>query len=166
MNRRPRPVGSTIPFVAYLRAGGHDRLARALVYVIACASVVLLALPFNSAVQRSAIRRFHQSQWNRAAWMLLQPMPSMYNFENRWQVTFISPPEHEPRCAERVEGYINHHVVHRLLLPAGRALFVLCGPAHVRFRTTYRDVTLTTRYTVARRQTNGRDGLVVTREPR
>jgi hypothetical protein len=125
---------------------------------------VILLLPLSGTVTDAAARRFHLAGWPFAAWALFQPLPSMYNFENRWDVTFTTSARTVPAedCETAFHAFINHHVFNRVLLY--RAALERCGlPATVRFQTRYRGTTVETRY----RLTRGPDahGFIVTLDP-
>jgi hypothetical protein len=115
-------------------------------------------------VQAAAARRFQLAGWPFLAWAVFQPLPSMYNFENRWDVTFTPPvvAKAEDDCRLAFHGFINHHVFNRVLLQ--RVALERCGlPAHVRFRTKYRGTIVESRYVLTSRP--GMHGLVVTPQP-
>ena len=89
------------------------------------------------------MERFQLTRWPLAVWILFQPLPSMYNFENRWDVSTARPGP----CPERIAGFINHHVYNRIALFNGRIRFVQCPlPAWVHFRSTYMGTTVETTY--------------------
>ena len=44
----------------------------------------LIAMPFSEAIQMSTINRFHLTTRSFPAWALQQPIPPMYNLENRY----------------------------------------------------------------------------------
>ncbi|MFK7767358.1 MAG: hypothetical protein AB8B55_09065 [Mariniblastus sp.] len=43
----------------------------------------IVALPFSTTVQDTYLKRFHLDSKNFVAWAVQQPVPAMYNFENR-----------------------------------------------------------------------------------
>jgi len=145
-----RVAGPTeLPVVAFVRELSRKRDPLAVVITAAVLFFVLaiLSLPFSRTVQVAAAERFHLSRWRFTSWAIFQPVPSMYNLENSWTVTFT--PEARSADAQACEapfrGFINHHVFNRILLQ--RAGLELCGlPAQVRFRTTYRATSVETDY--------------------
>lgn len=154
-----------LPIRAFVRARSDDRdpLAFCLVGAVVCFSAVLLALPFSATLRSAAARRFHLAEWPLSAWALVQPLPSMYNFENAWEVTF-TPRGTAPQdlCRDMFHGFINHHIFNRVLLQ--RAALEQCGlPARVRFRTTFRSTTVESRYLLT--PTPNRHGFSVVPDP-
>jgi hypothetical protein len=151
-----------------MRATARERDVPALLITAAIVmySAFIVLLPVSDTVRRLAEMRFHLSGWPLGAWVMFQPLPSMYNFENQWTVTFSrsSPVVSTDACPETITGYINHHVYNRLLLPGSRLRLERCGlPALVRFTSTYRGTTINTTYVV--RHGPGEHGLTVTSPP-
>ncbi len=124
-----------------------DRLALALVAAVVVFSCCILALPFSERARIAALERFQLRGWPLTAWMLFQPVPSMYNFENRWEVVTPGPGP----CPERSAGFVNHHAYNRIALFNYRLGLHQCQlPAHVYLRSTYRGTTVETSYRVSR----------------
>ena len=149
----------TLPICEFVAANRErpDRLALVLVAAIMAFACCIVLLPLSEKVRVAALERFELKRWPLAAWMLFQPLPSMYNFENRWEVTTRGPGP----CPERIAGFINHHVYNRIALPQGRLRFRTCQlPARVLFRSTYRGTQVEAAYLVSG-DANGR-GLTVT----
>ena len=121
-------------------------MALCIVAPIVLYSAAILLLPLSGNVRDAAARRFHLAGWRFGAWALFQPLPSMYNFENRWDVTFIQPADQtDESCDVPFHGFINHHIFNRILLQRGA--LERCGLlAQVRFQTTYRGTTVEARY--------------------
>ncbi len=141
-----------------------DPLAIAIAGAILLFSVCILVLPLSRTVQIAASRRFQLAGWSFTDWAVFQPLPSMYNFENRWDVTFMPSalPAADPACGQAFHGFINHHVFNRILLQ--RVAIERCGlPAEVRFSTTYRGTTVENRYELTAGP--GLHGFVVTPLP-
>jgi len=74
---------------------------------------------FSSSVQRANLDRFHLNTPSFAGWGIQQPIPAMYNFENRYWVSRVpltnldlqlSPAEIRQRMGESLidTGYANH----------------------------------------------------------
>ncbi len=134
-----------------------DRLALSLVSAVAAFSCCIALLPLSQTARVAALERFQLRGWPLAAWMLFQPLPSMYNFENRWEVTAPGPGP----CPARSAGFVNHHAYNRLALFNYRLGLRQCQlPARVRLRSTYRGTVVETSYRVSA-DPDGR-GLVVT----
>jgi hypothetical protein len=135
-----------------------DRLAIALVAAVAAFSCCIVLLPLSETARVAALERFQLRGWPLAAWMLFQPLPSMYNFENRWEVVEAGPGP----CPERSAGFVNHHAYNRIALYNYRLGLRQCQlPALVRLRSTYRGTTVETSYRVSA----GADGRVLVVTP-
>jgi hypothetical protein len=148
-----------IPIVAFTRAMRRrpDPLALAIVTVVALFAAAILGMPASVAVRTAAMGRFHLSGWPIAAWAIAQPLPSMYNFENHWEVSFSGATSDD--CRSRFRGFLNHHVFSGVV--GRRAVLERCGlPADVVYRSTYRGTTVETRYRITHGP--GTHGLVVT----
>jgi len=146
------------------KARDRDWLAVCIVAPIVVYSYAILLLPLSGSVRDAAARRFHLAGWPFGVWALVQPLPSMYNFENRWDVTFTTRARTASAddCGRAFHAFINHHVFNRVLLH--RALLERCGlPAVVRFQTTYRGTTVETRYRLMPRP--DAHGFTVTLDP-
>jgi len=126
-----------------------DGLALAIVFAVLFYSACILLLPLSETARRAGMERFQLTGWPLAVWALFQPTPSMYNFENEWDVTPLPPGEwrQSDGCPERVESYVNHHVYNRIVLPNLRLLFHHCPlPVLVHFRSTYMGTRVETTY--------------------
>ena len=122
-----------------------DALSLAIVVAVVLFSLAILSLPFSGAARNAALRRFHLAGWPVAVWAIFQPLPSMYNFENEWEVTFRDGAT--DACRTSLRGAINHHVFDTILLQ--RRMLEECGlPADVRYRSVYRGTAVETRYRV------------------
>ncbi len=149
-----------LPIVEFIDANARkpDRGALALVAAVLVFSSVILSLPFSESMRRAALARFQLARWPFVAWVVFQPLPSMYNFENQWEV--MRAPDGD-LCQTPIEGFINHHVYNPLLpldwpLPLAR----FPAPARVLFRSTYMGTTVATAYRLD--SGPGDRGLVVT----
>jgi len=153
-----------LPLISFLRSFRRERDLPALVLVtlVSIYTILALLLPLSRTVRLAAEARFQLRGWPPAVWATFQPLPSMYNFENRWTVSFEGTPAAGVTAGlcPGSGGYINHHIYHRLVVPASRVRFEQCGlPARVRFVSTYRGTTLETTYMVTRG--DGEHGLVI-----
>jgi len=123
-----------------------DRLALSLVSVVVAFSSCIALLPLSETARVAALERFQLRRWPLAAWMLFQPLPSMYNFENRWEVTAPGPGP----CPERSAGFVNHHAYQRIALFNFRLGLRMCQlPARVRLRSAYQGTAVETIYQVS-----------------
>jgi hypothetical protein len=72
-----------LPFVrAVYRT--RDILAAGLVVLMALVAAWLLALPLSPLIQSASLERFHLRSSRFLWWAVQQPIPAMYNFENRY----------------------------------------------------------------------------------
>ena len=62
----------------------NDVASGAFLLLITVVAAWVVALPFSSAVQDSYLKRFHLDSSSFTAWAVQQPVPAMYNFENRY----------------------------------------------------------------------------------
>jgi len=150
-----------LPVLIAARALRHSRdgLTLALLISLGVYSVLISMLPASTKASELAIRRFHASGWAFASWAMLQPLPWMYNFENRLSVEYER--NSVPACQPRSE-FVNHQPYGRLFATHDRYWYRECGRARVRFSTTYRGLAIETGYLVEPRRAG--TGLVVRRD--
>ena len=145
-----RLTGPTeLPVVAFAReiSRKRDPVALVITGAVLFFALAILSSPFSRTTQVAAAERFHLARWRFSAWALFQPVPSMYNLENSWTVTFTPQAAYADAqaCGTSFRGFINHHVFSRILLQ--RAPLERCGlPARVHFESTYRTTTVETDY--------------------
>ena len=142
-------VPTELPIVAFCReiSRKRDPVALVITGAVLFFALAILSLPFSKTVQVAAAQRFHLARWRFGAWAVFQPLPSMYNLENSWGVTFTpqAASADAQACGAPFHGFINHHVFNRILLQ--RVGLELCGlPARVRFETSYRKTSVETDY--------------------
>lgn len=78
-------------FFAALRRS-HDTFALALVALVVTVSGWILAMPMCRPIQTATLERFHLRTPSYWGWAAQQPIPSMYNFENRyWWFAGLAP---------------------------------------------------------------------------
>ena len=66
----------------------RDLASATLLTLIILAAFWIFLLPLNQTVQKTFLARFHLASSSFPIWAMQQPIPSMYNFENR---VWISP---------------------------------------------------------------------------
>ncbi len=119
-----------------------------IVGLVASVTLWLLLTPFVPSVASSSLHRFHLRSDSFAWWSIQQPIPSMYNFGNRFEVAEFPPGLIDPIFAVVTERrYINHFPA-RVLTWASRRNRNL-GDGKDRWATiesSYRGQTLTTRF--------------------
>ncbi len=92
----------------------------ALVGLLGLVAVWLLAMPFVPALTEATMRRFHLTTESFSLWSLQQLIPSMYNFDNRFEVQRQPPDFGDPifqgiHARERVaSGQVNHFPASRI----------------------------------------------------
>lgn len=69
----------------------HDRLLLVLIALVLIVGGWLTLLPVNRFVQRATLARFHMQTPQFWLWAAQQPIPSMYNCENKAQVVADLP---------------------------------------------------------------------------
>jgi hypothetical protein len=114
--------------------------------LVAVVVVWLLATPIVPAVRSATFRRFHLTTGSFAGWAIQQPVPSMYNFSNRYGM-YKKPPQPgvEPL------RYVNHFPVRPLTFADLRFVWLQAGKDRwMTAKSSYRGCTLTTKYHVAR----------------
>ncbi len=57
--------------------------------LITLAALWIILLPLNQTVQKTFLARFHLSSSSFSIWAVQQPIPSMYNFENRVWISAV-----------------------------------------------------------------------------
>lgn len=138
-------------FFAALRRS-HDGFALVLVALVVGVSGWLLAMPFCRPIQAATLERFHLCTPSYWGWAAQQPIPSMYNFENRyWWFTGPAPAEHRSRAhlygdARSIETRVVNHFPGRLLT-FGDGRYRLLGngeSCHLVLRSRYRGHELAT----------------------
>lgn len=84
----------------------------------------LLSLPFCPFVQRASLNRFHLQTESFALWAAQQPVPAMYNFYNRYE---ISPSPWKDDASGEVyweRGTANHFPLRLFTFGDDRAIFL------------------------------------------
>ena len=135
-----------LPILDFIAANAEkpDRAALLLLSAVLLFACFILLLPLSETVRRAGLRRFQLTGWPLAAWMLFQPAPSMYNFENRWEVVRTHA---DGACPRTTNGFVNHHVYNRIALFNWRVRFRQCPlPAWVHFRSAYMGTVVETTY--------------------
>src|SRR5205823_11470555 len=102
-----------LPIVDFIAANAEkpDRAALFLLSAVLFFACFILLLPLSETVRRAGLRRFQLTGWPLAAWMLSQPAPSMYNFENRAAAVRTQPDGASPRATN---GFVTHHAYNRI----------------------------------------------------
>ncbi len=85
----------------------------AIVILVAITTVWLLLMPWVTAIASATLNRFHLRSSSFVTWAIQFPIPSMYNFANRFRVTdvppgLIDPILENPLADDLANRYINH----------------------------------------------------------
>ena len=67
----------------------RDLASATLLALITLAAFWILLLPLNQTVQKTFLARFHLDSSSFSIWAVQQPIPSMYNFENRVWISAV-----------------------------------------------------------------------------
>lgn len=127
-----------------------DRFALGLLGTVGLIATWLIAMPVCPAIQRWTIDRFHLATPSFALWMLQQPIPPMYNLENRYWFSQrpLSDAElttHPPPGVET--AMLNHFPARAVTFAAGRLATVKHQrEAWLYLRSRYRDSQRITAY--------------------
>ena len=128
-----------------MHAGGGDPVARGVIAALLIYGAAIISMPLSESMRTLMMRRFHADTWPFAAWAAIQPVPSMYNFENHWRVLYDRL--EAPDCKNRTE-YDNHHTFGRFSIPFERYRFDRCGGALVIYSTRYRGTVVESTYRI------------------
>lgn len=80
----------------------------ALVALLMAIAIWLLLMPIVPAIATATMNRFHLRSSSFWAWSMQQPIPSMYNFANRYEVSEYPPGLLSPILDPPERRYINH----------------------------------------------------------
>jgi hypothetical protein len=120
---------------------GHDHATIGFLALLFAVAAFALAVPANRAVADLAMRRFHLAL-PFPVWALLQPVPAMYNFENRFWLA-AAPLSAAERVVPPPPGVVsfavNHYPTRILTFGPGRAeVLRRPAPAYIYFESRYR----------------------------
>ncbi len=85
--------------------GLSDWPSAVLLFAIVATSIWIVLNPLSQTVREVSLQRFHLANRGFAQWAILQPVPTMYNFENRYWVS--ERPLSEIELARPIENVIN-----------------------------------------------------------
>jgi hypothetical protein len=98
----------------------RDPLFALIVFGICVVTFWLLLMPFYPAIARMTLRRFHLASGSFAVWAALAPIPSMYNFGNRYEIRDLPEDLFTPVLDSTRPRYINHYPTRVLTFANGR----------------------------------------------
>ena len=84
---------------------------RLILALVAAVVVWLVLTPFVPAVASASMHRFHLRSQSFLTWAVQFPIPTMYNFSNRYQISEVPPDLVDPIIIESDKRYINHFPV-------------------------------------------------------
>ena len=134
-----------------------------IVGLVAMVAVWLLLTPIVPSVASSSMHRFHLRSKSFMWWSVQQPIPTMYNFSNQYEVTEIPPDLVDPLFAdESKRHYINHFPARVLTWSSYRRHLRDQKDRWYTLETTYRGQKLRSRI---RAKANGKGGFDIIRLP-
>ena len=80
----------------------------AIVVLVAAVATWLIMTPLSHAVASASMHRFHLRSRSFAAWAVQFPIPTMYNFANRYEVREIPWGLMDPLADQSERRYLNH----------------------------------------------------------
>lgn len=118
-----------------------------IVAMLAAVSVWLLLMPLVPQIASSTLHRFHLRSRSFLWWSVQQPIPSMYNFANRFEVREYPPGLIDPIIDSTEKRFINHFPTRILTFANTRYLYLSKGEDRwVTIESSYRGQTLKTRF--------------------
>lgn len=118
-----------------------------IVVMVVVVAVWLLLMPFVPAIASATLHRFHLRSESFPWWAIQQPIPSMYNFANRFEVREFPPGLVDPILDNTEKRYINHFPTRVLTFANTRYLHLNKGADRwVTIDSTYRGQTVETRF--------------------
>lgn len=119
----------------------------AIVVMVLVVAVWLLLMPFVPAIASATLHRFHLRSESFLWWAIQQPIPSMYNFANRFEVREFPPGLVDPILDSPEKRFINHFPTRVLTFANTRYRLLHKGQDRwITIDSTYRGQTLETRF--------------------
>jgi len=107
----------------------------------------LLLMPLVPAIASATLRRFHLRTGSFLTWAIQQPIPSMYNFANRYEVREFPPGLVDPIIDTAEKRYINHFPSRVLTFANTRYVHLAAGEDRwVTIESSYRGQAIETRF--------------------
>jgi hypothetical protein len=117
----------------------------AICWFVAANAVWLLLMPVVPAIASATLNRFHLNTSSFAVWAIQQPIPSMYNFANRYEIHKVPPGMVDPiLVADNQQRYINHFPTRVITFADTRVDFRDGKDRWFTFESSYRGRTLQT----------------------
>jgi hypothetical protein len=116
----------------------------------------LLTMPFCTFIQRTTLNRFHLQTQSFVVWAFQQPIPSMYNMYNRFEIR-PSPWRTEPNSIWE-KGTVNHFPLRMFTFGDNRRVFLRPDEfREIDIKSSYRGEHLHTRWTATPSSNGGFD---------
>ncbi len=129
------------------KAKRTDHGFRIIVTLVVANAIWLLLMPWVPGIASATLHRFHLRTESFSLWAIQQPIPSMYNFANRYEVDEIPPGFFEPIIEVDEKRYINHFPTRILTFANTRYRYLNEGTDRwVTIDSTYRGQSLETRF--------------------
>ena len=80
----------------------------AIIALIILVAIWLILTPILPAIASQSMRRFHLRGDSFWVWAIQFPIPTMYNFANRYQISEVPPDLVDPILTDSETRYINH----------------------------------------------------------
>ncbi|TWU57355.1 hypothetical protein [Rubripirellula reticaptiva] len=142
----------------------------AIVALVAVTAAWILLMPWVPAIASATLHRFHLRSSSFVVWAAQFPIPSMYNFANRFEMTDVPPGLIDPILLDPMDGetdkrYVNHFPFRWLTFSNARHRYLRGGrDCWLTIDSSYRGQTLQTRVH-AKPDANVPGGFVVIRLP-
>lgn len=119
----------------------------AIVTIVIVVAIWLLLTPLIPSIASATLHRFHLRSGSFPWWAIQQPIPSMYNFANRFEVREFPPGLVDPILDEQEKRYINHFPTRVLTFANTRYTHLIKGQDRwFTIDSTYRGQTVETRF--------------------
>ncbi|MGB7326449.1 MAG: hypothetical protein WBD31_16365 [Rubripirellula sp.] len=104
----------------------------AIVALIVVTAAWILLMPWVPAIASATLHRFHLRSSSFGVWAVQFPIPSMYNFANRYEMTDVPPGLIDPILLDPVDGetdkrYVNHFPFRLLTFSNARHRYLRSG---------------------------------------
>jgi hypothetical protein len=125
----------------------HDTGFIAIVALVAVIAIWLLLTPVVPSIASASLNRFHLRSRSFAVWAIQFPIPTMYNFANRFEVRKVPVGPIDPILEENGKRYLNHFPARVLTFFNTRYRHLNEGTDRwVTIESSYRGQTVTTRF--------------------
>lgn len=137
---------------------------KAIVALAIVVAIWLLLMPWVPAIASSTMHRFHLRSGSFTWWAIQQPIPSMYNFANRYEVRELPPGLLDPILETSDKRYINHFPARTLTFANTRFRYLHEGQDRwMTIDSSYRGQTLESRYLAQHRESGGFDLILLSK---